>query len=181
VGKVDGKPFRSETTTLPRSAVVDWYDTKVPVVLSQYLAYLDGNITEVAIDRYAQADDGSVWYFGEDVIDYVNGSASFTEGTWLAGRDGPPAMIMPAKPKLGDVFRVENVIGIVFEELTVVKVDQTVPGAGRHRRGRAGSGWRPFAEDARSWLRGILDCRWTGSGGHGCSRALRRTARRCAG
>ena len=68
------------------------------------------------------------WYFGEDVIDYVNGSAVFTEGTWLAGRDGPPAMIMPAKPKLGDVFQVENVIGIVFEELTVAKVDQTVQG-----------------------------------------------------
>jgi hypothetical protein len=72
----------------------------------------------VAIDRYAQADEGSVWYFGEDVIDYVNGAAAFTEGTWLAGRDGPPAMIMPAKPKPGDVFRVENVIGIVFEALT---------------------------------------------------------------
>jgi hypothetical protein len=72
--------------------------------------------------------DGSVWYFGEDVIDYVNGSSAFTEGTWLAGRDGPPAMIMLAKPKLGDVFRVENVIGIFFEELTVAKVDQTVQG-----------------------------------------------------
>jgi hypothetical protein len=45
-----------------------------------------------------------VWYFGEDVIDYVGGAAAFTEGTWLAGRDGPPAMIMPAKPKHGDVF-----------------------------------------------------------------------------
>jgi hypothetical protein len=131
VGKVDGKPFRSETTTLPTTGVVDWYGTKVPVALSQYVAYLDGTITEAAIDRYAQADDGSVWYFGEDVIDYRNGSAAFTEGTWLAGRDGPPAMIMPAKPKLGDVFRVENVIGIVFEELTVVKVDQTVPGPDR--------------------------------------------------
>ena len=128
VGKVDGKPFRSETTTLPTTALVDWYGVKIPVVLSQYTAYLDGTITEVAIDRYAQADDGSVWYFGEDVIDYVGGAAAFTEGTWLAGRDGPPAMIMPAKPKPGDVFRVENVIGIVFEELTVVKVDQTVQG-----------------------------------------------------
>jgi hypothetical protein len=128
VGKVDGKPFRSETTTLPNTGVVDWYGTKVPVVLSQYVAYLDGTITEVALDRYAQADDGSVWYFGEDVIDYVNGSAVFTEGTWLAGRDGPPAMIMPAKPQLGQVFRAENVIGIVFEELTVVKVEQTVQG-----------------------------------------------------
>jgi hypothetical protein len=128
VGKVDGKPFRSETTTLPTTGVVDWYGTKVPVVLSQYVAYLNGSITEVAIDRYAQADDGSVWYLGEDVIDYENGSAALTEGTWLAGRDGPPAMIMPAKPKLGDVFRVENVIGIVFEELTVVMVDHTVQG-----------------------------------------------------
>ena len=112
VGRVDGKPFRSETTTLPSTGVVDWYGTKIPVVLSQYVAYLGGSITEVALDRYAQADDGSVWYFGEDVIDYVNGSAAFTEGTWLAGRDGPPAMIMPAKPQLGDVFRAENVSGI---------------------------------------------------------------------
>ena len=38
--------------------------------LSQYTAYLDGRIKEVALDRYAQADDGSVWYLGEDVYDY---------------------------------------------------------------------------------------------------------------
>lgn len=128
VGTVEGKPFRSETTRLPRTGVVDWYGTKVPVVLSQYVAYLDGKIEEVALDRYAQADDGSVWYFGEDVIDYRQGGAYFTEGTWLAGRDGPPAMIMPAHPELGDVFRVENVLGVVFEELTVVEVDKTVKG-----------------------------------------------------
>jgi hypothetical protein len=128
VGTVDGKPFRSETTTLPNTGVVNWYGEEVRVVLSQYTAYLDGKIEEVAIDRYAQADDGSVWYFGEDVIDYVGGTAYFTEGTWLAGRDGPPSMVMPAHPRLGDVFRVENVIGIVFEELTVVRVNKTLPG-----------------------------------------------------
>ena len=128
VGTVDGKPFRSETTRLPQTGVVDWYGTDVPVVQSQYVAYLDGKITEVALDRYAQADNGSVWYFGEDVIDYRGGSAYFTEGTWLAGRDGPPAMIMPAKPELSDVFRVENIIGIVFEELTVIEKNKTLPG-----------------------------------------------------
>lgn len=135
VGTVDGKPFRSETTRLPETGVVDWYGTKVPVVLSQYTAYLDGEITEVALDRYAQADDGSVWYFGEDVVDYRRGSAYFTEGTWLTGRDGPPAMLMPAEPKLGDVFRVENVIGIVFEELTVVEKNKTVAGPNGPVRG----------------------------------------------
>ncbi len=71
-----------------------------------------------------------MWYFGEDVIDYRNGGAFLTEGTWLAGRDEPPAMVMPAHPELGDVFRVENVLGIVFEELRVVRVDRTVRGPG---------------------------------------------------
>jgi len=128
VGRVEGLPFRSETTTLTETAVVDWYGTEVEVVLSQYVAYLDGEITEVAVDRYAQADDGSVWYFGEDVIDYRDGATYLTEGTWLAGRDGPPAMVMPAHTELGDVYRVEQIIGIVFEELTVVETDATVAG-----------------------------------------------------
>jgi len=128
VGVVDGKPFRSETTTLPTTQVVDWYGTKVEVVLSRYTAWLDGKIDENAIDRYAQADDGSVWYFGEDVVDYAHGTAFVTDGTWLAGRDGQPSMIMPAHPKVGDVYRVENITGVVFEELTVKHVGLTMPG-----------------------------------------------------
>jgi len=81
------------------------------VVISQYAAFLDGRIDEVALDRYAQAGDGSVWYLGEDVFDYRDSAVAITEGTWLAGRDGPAAMIMPGAPKVGDVFRPENVTG----------------------------------------------------------------------
>ena len=44
-----------------------------------------------------------------------------------AGRDGPPAMIMPAHPKPGQVFRAEN-IGVGTEELRVRDVDVTVDG-----------------------------------------------------
>ncbi len=128
LGVADGKPFRSETTLLPRTDTVVWDGQRVEVLLSQYTAYLDGQIDEVALDRYAQADDGSVWYFGEDVFEYDGGTVLVTEGTWLAGRDGPPAMIMPAKPKVGDVFRPENTPGIIFEEVRVKAVDQTVTG-----------------------------------------------------
>jgi hypothetical protein len=128
LGKVDGKPFRSETTLLPRTATVDWDGQRIEVALSQYVAYLDGRIQEIALDRYAQADDGSVWYLGEDVFDYVDGSIAVSEGTWLAGRDGPPAMIMPARPRPGDVFRAENISGIVFEELRVRDTDVAVDG-----------------------------------------------------
>jgi len=128
LGEVDGLPFRSETTLIPGTQIVTVDGEPIEVVVSQYTAFLDGRIEEVAIDRYAQADDGSVWYLGEDVFDYRDGAVAITEGTWLAGRDGPPAMIMPAAPQAGDVFRAENVIGVVFEEIVVKAIDQTVDG-----------------------------------------------------
>lgn len=128
LGTVDGLPFRSETTLLPFTDIVVWDGQPIEVVLVQYMAYSDRRITEVAIDRYAQADDGSVWYFGEDVYDYRDGTIALTEGTWLAGRDGPPAMIMPASPKVGDVYRPETIVGIVFEEITITSIDEVQEG-----------------------------------------------------
>jgi hypothetical protein len=128
LGHVEGKPFRTETTLLPGTRTVTWNGEQIPVLVSQYMAYLDGRLEEVALDRYAQADDGSVWYLGEDVFDYREGTIALTEGTWLAGRDGPGAMIMPANPKVGAVYRTENAPGIVFEEVTVKSVSETVQG-----------------------------------------------------
>ena len=127
-GTVDGKPFRTEVTLMPYTRIITWEGIQVETLVSQYVAYLDGRILEVAYDLYAQADDGSVWYFGEDVNDFEDGVIFTKEGTWLVTRDGPPAMIMPGKPKVGDVFRAENMPGIAFEEVTVTAVDQTIDG-----------------------------------------------------
>jgi hypothetical protein len=93
------------------------------------MAFLGGRLQETAIDLYAQADDGSVWYLGETVSDYApNGLVLTNEGTWQAGIDGPFAMIMPADPEVGDVNRAENLPGNSFEEVQVTKVDQTFHG-----------------------------------------------------
>jgi hypothetical protein len=101
----------------------------VEAAVSQYCAYLDGRIEEVALDYYAQADDGSVWYLGEDVSDYDrNGLIDSFLGSWLAGREGPPEMIMPADPQVGDVHRAENIPAIAFEEVAIKDVDRTVNG-----------------------------------------------------
>ncbi len=128
VGTVDGMAFRTEVTLLPESRIIEWAGQSVEVLVSQYVAYLDGRIHEVAYDFYAQADDGSVWYFGEDVFNFADGAIANTHGTWIAGRDGPAAMIMPADPKVGDVYRPENIPGLVFEEVTVRQVAQTLDG-----------------------------------------------------
>ncbi len=108
---------------------MEWTDGQcVEVLVSQYLAYSGGRIEEVALDLYAQDDAGSVWYLGEDVFNYDDGVIAQTAGSWLAGQDGPAALIMPAHPQVGDVYRPENIAGLVFEEVTVKAVGQTVAG-----------------------------------------------------
>jgi hypothetical protein len=128
LGRVDGQPFRTEVTLLPDTRIIEWQGQRVETLVSQYVAYLDGRLHEVAYDHYAQADDGSVWYFGEDVFNFSDGAIVDTHGTWFAGKDGPAAMIMPAEPHVGDVYRPENIPGLVFEEVTVKSVDQSLDG-----------------------------------------------------
>ncbi|MET9729557.1 hypothetical protein ABZZ79_02495 [Streptomyces sp. NPDC006458] len=128
-GQVDGRPFRSEVTLMPGTKEITFDGRTVHALTSQYVAFSGGRIAEVALDWYAQADDGSVWYLGEDVLNYEDGVVADTEGTWQAGRDGAPAaMIMPADPAKGDVYRPENQPGVVFEEVRVKAVDRTVDG-----------------------------------------------------
>lgn len=128
LGTVDGEPFRAEVTLLPGTKAISVDGRQVPNRIHQYVAYSGGRILEVALDWYAQADDGSVWYFGEDVFNYEDGVVADTHGTWLAGKDGPPGMIMPAKPSPGQVYRPENIPQLVFEEVTVKAAGQRVPG-----------------------------------------------------
>jgi hypothetical protein len=128
LGNDDGRMLRVETTLLPGTKTIDLNGRKVEALVSQYVAYLDGRILEVALDWYAQDDEGAVWYLGEDVFNYEDGAVANREGTWLAGKDGPAAMIMPARPRVGDVYRPENSPGIVFEEVTVKSVGKSFGG-----------------------------------------------------
>lgn len=122
IGTVGGKPFRSEGTLLPTTRIIhDVYGNDVETLEFQYVAFSDGRLEEAALDWFGQDDLGAVWYFGEDVGDYNEDGRKFTtEGTWLTGRDGNVAMIMPADPKIGDVFRSEDAAPAAFEEITIV-------------------------------------------------------------
>ena len=126
-GQVDEKPFRTEVT-LFRTKPIPFKGATVDTAIIQYVAYSDGRIHEVAHDWYAQADDGSVWYFGEDVFNFEDGKVADTKGTWIANETTPAALIMPAKPAVGNVYRPENAPEVVFEQVRVEKVDQTISG-----------------------------------------------------
>ncbi len=128
LGSADGLPLRVETTLLPQTRKIEFRNRELQVNVSQYVAWLGRRIHEVALDLYAQADDGSVWYFGEDVFNYENGVVVDTDGTWHAEQDGPAAMIMPNSPRVGDVWRPENICELVFEEVTMKTAGVTVTG-----------------------------------------------------
>jgi hypothetical protein len=128
-GRVDGDPLRIEITLLPETRLIEWNGESVEALVSQFVAYRGVRMKEVALDFYAQSDDGDVWYFGEDVFNYADdGHIADMEGAWLAGRDGPAGIITPAEPRVGDAYRSENIPGLVFEESTVKAIGKTVDG-----------------------------------------------------
>ncbi|MGI9120698.1 MAG: hypothetical protein ACR2G7_11370 [Acidimicrobiales bacterium] len=127
LGVDEGQQLRVEITLLPERKTIEWGGQKIEAAVSQFVAFKDATVAEIAHDFFAQADDGAVWYLGEDVANYKDGVVDTHEGTWLAGKDGPAGMIMPAKPKVGDVYRPENIPKLVFEEV-IVRSTKTVDG-----------------------------------------------------
>ena len=128
LGNNEGQPIRIETTLMNEPKTIEVDGESIETLVSQFVAYEDGRIHEVATDWYAQGDDGAVYYLGEDVFNYEDGVVADTDGTWIAGDEAPIAMIMPADPQPGDVFRPENIAGELMEEVTIEQVDVTVDG-----------------------------------------------------
>ncbi|MFN8566890.1 MAG: hypothetical protein U0Z44_05065 [Kouleothrix sp.] len=132
LGQEGGEPARTEITLLPGTRMIEWGGPPTEARVVQFMAMVGGRLVEVAYDYFAQADDGSVYYMGEDVTNYKDGVAVDQSGSWLAGKDGaPPALIMPAQPRVGQMFNPENLPGVVFERDKVLSLNkQTITPAG---------------------------------------------------
>jgi hypothetical protein len=89
-----------------------------------------GELMEDTFDWYAQHADGSVWYFGEDTKEYVNGRVASTAGSWEAGVNGAlPGVVMPASPAVSSPpapYRQEYLPCEAEDQAEVVAVDQSV-------------------------------------------------------
>ena len=127
-GSEGGKKTRVERTGMPdkrKTFKIGGQDVEAMVVEDR--AYENGELVEVAVDYFAQDDFGTVYYLGEDVDEYENGKVVSHEGAWLLGRDTQtPGVLMPAHPKVGDVFKSEDVSKEISETDEVVSVSETV-------------------------------------------------------
>ncbi len=115
---------REEVTLLPGTKDITWAGGATPARVTQFAGYSNGELVEVAYDYFAQADNGDVYYMGEDVANYNQGQVTNHSGSWLAGQDDAlPGLIMPAKPLVGMVFHPENAPGIAYETDEVVTLN----------------------------------------------------------
>ena len=130
-GTEGGRLFRTEVTLLSDTKTITWDGQQTETRVSQYVAYVDGKLAEVAYDSFAQADDGSVYTLGADVTHYQDGVVTDHRGSWLAGKDGAlPTLIMPTHPQVGQVFNPENLPGTATATAEVVNLNEkaTTPG-----------------------------------------------------
>jgi hypothetical protein len=106
--------FRPGTRTFTMSD-----GTRVECAILEEWEVEDGEILEISRNFFAQADDGTVYYFGETVDVYEGGVVVGHDGSWLVGGpsgDDPeetvaadePTVFMPADPEVGDQWKAED-------------------------------------------------------------------------
>jgi len=128
----DGTRERSVKTVLDRTRRFVVQGSPVDAVVIRDAAYEDGRLVERTLDYFAQADDGTVYYLGEDVANIRRGKVVNHNGSWLYGRETDvPGVAMPADPKVGDQYRFEDVPGITTESNRVEETGMRARVGGR--------------------------------------------------
>jgi len=127
-GKEGSKELRIERTMKPEvHKTFKVGKQTVEVLVMEDREFEGGKLAEVTLDYFAQADDGTVYYLGEDVDEYKDGKVVGHSGAWLYGKQTKiPGLLMPGNPKVGDKFRSEDVPKITTEDNEVMSLSETV-------------------------------------------------------
>ena len=109
---------------MPRAAhreELEWEDAN-----ANGLVDADETLIEISRNFYAQTQDGTLCYFGEDVDIYEGGVVVSQEGAWRADdRGNAPGIFTPADPP-GMTYQQEVVPGIAEDTATVIRRGRTV-------------------------------------------------------
>jgi len=112
---------------LVRMTVLDEIETVAGVdtrVVEEYEA-ADGRVIEISRNYFAQAQDGTVCYFGEEVDIYdENGEVTSHAGAWRAGGGNVPGIFMPSSPQVGQAFHQEIAPEVAEDQAKVVAIGE---------------------------------------------------------
>jgi hypothetical protein len=89
--------------------------------------YAGVQIVEDTFDWYAQHEDGTVWYLGEDTAEFEGGEIVSRDGSFEAGVDSAlPGIAVPADPRPGMSYRQEYLAGEAEDNGAVLSVEELV-------------------------------------------------------
>lgn len=122
-----GHKVRVVRTSLPGAHALYVGGKRVAAKVVEDKEFKDGKLTEITRDYFAQSDEGSVYYLGEDVDQYRDGQIVAHDGAWLSDKNGAKAaVVMPAHLKVGSRFRSEDAPKNTREVDLVVSTSETV-------------------------------------------------------
>jgi hypothetical protein len=120
-GTEGGKAIHLEITVLNTTVDV----AGVPTLVLEEREQENGQLVEVSRNFFAQAAEGSVCYFGEDVDIYSNGVIVSHESQWRAdGNQNLPGIFIPASPSKGMAFREEVAPGVAEDRAVIAAVNE---------------------------------------------------------
>ena len=123
IGKSGSQTARVERTTLNRTRTFTFQGHPIQTMIVVDKDFIGGKLEEVTFDYFAESDDGGVYYFGEDVNEYQNGTIVGHSGAWHYGVETNfLGLIIPGRPQVGQKFQAENVPGITKENDEIVSV-----------------------------------------------------------
>jgi len=121
--------YKSETRTFMLNG------NPVETRIMQETEFEDGVLTEISQNYFNQADDDTVYYWGEVVDEYEDNQVVSHGGSWLVG--GPtqagdpvdaanapvPAVFIPGNPEVGEVWHPENLPPLVQENVRALSLE----------------------------------------------------------
>lgn len=132
----------------------------ISVFVVRDVVTVDGEVVEDTDDWFTQDTAGNVWYLGEESKEYDNGVVVGTEGSWEAGVDGAlPGIVMPADPRVGDVYRQEFLLGEAEDMMKISGIGGTLTvGATTYTDVLTTRDWTPLEPDVieeKSYAAGV--------------------------
>lgn len=107
-GVKDGTTQTDRVHVTSRTKVIEGITATVVTDVAKHR----GRLLEKTTDWYAQDDQGTVWYLGENTKAYAADGTVDTSGSWQAGvDDAEPGIIMEAQPRVPDAYRQEYFAG----------------------------------------------------------------------
>lgn len=126
-GTEGGVPIRIERRVTGETIIIQGVTTR----LLEVKRLRDGVLAEITRNYFVETTEGTVCHFGVDVDEYENDQVSGHEGTWRAGSAGAkPGIMMPATPKVGDVYFQDLADDVALHQGRVTEVGGTMTFAG---------------------------------------------------